>query len=132
PAFPSRSVPALKQLSVALPGTKQHAVEVQVGQLEVAADVLLVLVGDVIAGEDLAVAVVLELRQHAAHGRRTLPGEELRELPGRRIGGGLGRLRVALPLLAPSRVSRFNRNVSARLKRWTSSVSAAGSPETMR
>src|SRR5581483_4953203 len=68
-----------QQLLVALPGAVEDAVELQAGEAVVGRDAVLVLLGDVEAEEDLAVALVGQLVEDPADERRALPRQETAE-----------------------------------------------------
>src|SRR5262249_14716158 len=64
------------QLPVALPGPKEYAVEVETGEPQVGADLLLVLLGDVEAEEDLLVSLGGQVAEDLAGQRGALLPEE--------------------------------------------------------
>jgi hypothetical protein len=76
-----------QQLFVALPGAVEDAVELQAGEAVVGRDTVLVLLGDVEAEEDLAVALVGQILEDPADQRGVLPRQEARELA---LAGGHG------------------------------------------
>src|SRR4051812_33571818 len=79
--------PLGQQLLVALPGAMEDAVELQAGEAVVGGDAVLVLLGDVEAEEDLAVALVGQVVEHPADERRVLARQQTAE---RALAGGHG------------------------------------------
>src|SRR6185295_6881265 len=98
---PILSARALEQLAEALARPEQHPIEVEARKPEVDADPLLVLLGDVEAEQQLAVAVGAQLADQAPHLLDLLLAHEGGELAGRGIGGIDGRRVDRVPLAAP-------------------------------
>src|SRR3954453_14414300 len=85
---PARAEPLGQQLLVALAGAVEDAVELQPRQAEVAGDALLVVLGEVEAEQDLAVALVPQLLEDLADEGGVLARQQSRERPGVRRHGG--------------------------------------------
>src|SRR6185295_9434172 len=98
---PILSARALEQLAEALARPEQHPIEVEARKPEVGADPFLVLLGDVEAEQQLAVAVGAQLADQAPHLLDLLLAHEGGELAGRGIGGIDGRRVDRVPLAAP-------------------------------
>jgi hypothetical protein len=107
--------PRDQQLLVALAGAVEDAVELQARQAELLGEAVLVLLGDVEAEQDLAVALVAQLLEHPAHQRGVLPLQQLAELAGARGDRLEDGLAVGLGLAAGGLAVVLQREVAGDL-----------------
>src|SRR5262245_60765913 len=104
---------ALQELLEALAGSEEHAVEMEAVQPEIGADALLLLLGDIEAQEELAVAVGRKLADQLPHEPGFLVEKDGRELAGRWVDHLLQLLLVGVRTAA-CRLAPLGRHQVAR------------------